>query len=286
MSQKDYYKILEVLENSGPDEIKKAYRNLAFRYHPDRSNGNEEMMKEINEAYAVLSNPVKRNEYDTFRQRYGSFARDQFRQSYNDQDIFRGSDIGQIFEELSKMFGFSRPEDIFSRNNFYGSRYRTFEVKGHGGGGRGFFFYGPIRAAYQEGMKASPGQTRQAIDGRHPLLSLFMGKVASVLEKMVAKKLGLDLPESGRDLNDAIQITPEEASVGGKIRYLYNKRGKPRDLLITLPQRIMDGQKIKLKGLGEGGKHGGNPGDLYLKVKIHTPILARLKSFFIKLLRF
>src|SRR5208283_270444 len=145
MNQKDYYKILAVSENSGSDEIKKAYRNLAFRYHPDRSTGNEEMMKEINEAYAVLSNPVKRNEYDTLRQKYGSFARDQFRQTYTDQDIFRNSDIGQIFEELSKIFGFSRPEDIFSRNNYYGPRYRTFEFKGHGGSGWGFLFRGPIR---------------------------------------------------------------------------------------------------------------------------------------------
>ena len=237
------------------------------------------MMKEINEAYAVLSNPVKRNEYDNLRQRYGSFARDQFRQTYTDQDIFRDSDIGQIFEELSKIFGFSRPEDIFSRNNFYGPRYRTFEFKGHGGPGWGFFFHGPIRWASQERMKAYPGQTRQVGYGSHPLLSIFMGKVVSLLQKLVAKKLGLELPESGRDLNDVIQITPEEASVGGKVRYLYDKRGNPRELLITLPQGRRGGQKIKLKGLGETGKHGGKHGDLYLKVKIRMPFLDRIKSF-------
>ena len=282
MNQKDYYKILGTSESAGSDEIKKAYRNLAFRYHPDKSTGNEEMMKEINEAYAVLSNTVKRNEYDSLRQRYGSFARDRFRQTYNDQDIFRDSDIGQIFEELSKVFGFSRPEDIFSRTNFYGPRYRTFEFKGQGGSGRGFFFYGPMRAAYQEWMKTSPDHTRQAAEGAHPLLSTFMGKVVSLLQKLVAKKLGLELPESGRDLHDVIQITPKEASVSGKVRYLYDKRGNPRDLLITLPRGIRDGQKIKLKGLGEEGKHGGKHGDLYLKVKIRTPFLEKIKSFFNK----
>ncbi len=279
MNQKDYYKILGVSDNTGPDEIKKAYRNLAFRYHPDKSTGNEEMMKEINEAYAVLSNPVKRNEYDALRQRYGSFARDQFRQTYNDQDIFRDSDIGQVFEELSKAFGFSRPEDIFSRNNFYGPRYRTFEFKGHWGPGRGFFFYGPIKAAYQKGMKASPDQTRQAAEGGHPLLSTFMGKAASLLQKIAANKLGLELPEIGSDLYDVLRITPEEASVGGKVRYLYDKLDHPRDLLITLPRGIRGGQKIKLKGLGEEGKRGGGPGDLFLKVKIRTPFLERIKSF-------
>ncbi|HXW68997.1 MAG TPA: DnaJ domain-containing protein [Dissulfurispiraceae bacterium] len=279
MNQKDYYRILGVNENAASDEIKKAYRNLAFRYHPDRSTGNEDMMKEINEAYAVLSNPVKRNEYDTLRQRYGSFARDQFRQTYNDQDIFRDSDIGQIFEELSRTFGFSKPEDIFTRNNFYGPSYRSFEFKGHGGSGRGFFFYGPLRGAYQERLKASAAHTRQAAEDGHPLLSTFMGKMASLLQKIAAKKLGLELPESGRDLYDILQITPEEASAGSKVRYLYNKLGHPRDLLVTLPQGIRAGQKIKLKGLGEAGKHGGKHGDLYLKVKIRMPFLDRIKSF-------
>jgi len=62
-------------EIAGADEIKKAYRNLAFRYHPDRNAGSEEMMKTINEAYAVLSNPDKKNEYDSLRQQYGPSAR-------------------------------------------------------------------------------------------------------------------------------------------------------------------------------------------------------------------
>ena len=282
MDQKDYYKILEVSENAGSDEIKKAYRNLAFRYHPDRITGNEEMMKEINEAYAVLSNPLKRNQYDALRQRYGSFARDQFRQTYTDQDIFRDSDIGQIFEELSKIFGFSRPEDIFSRNNFYGPSYRTFEFKGNGGSTRGIFFYRPMKEAYQKRMKAYPDQTRQAAEGGPPLLSIFMGKVVSLLQKMVAKKLGLELPENGRDLHDVIQITIEEATAGDKVRYLYGKQGNPRDLLIKLPRGIRGGQQIKLKGLGEVGKHGGKPGDLYLKVKMRTPFLERLKAFLSK----
>ena len=74
-------------------------------------------MKEINEAYAVLSDPMKRREYDSFRQSHGFFARDQFRQTYTEEDIFKDSDIHHVFEELSKLFGFSRPEDIFSRNN-------------------------------------------------------------------------------------------------------------------------------------------------------------------------
>jgi len=275
MDQKDYYKILGVSENTDSSGIKKAYRNLAFRYHPDRSTGNEEMMKEINEAYAVLSNPVKRNEYNALRQNYGSFARDQFRQTYTDQDIFRDSDIAQIFEELSRVFGFSKPEDIFSRNNFYGTGYRTFQFKGHGGFGPGFFFYGPIGKAYRGGINASPDQTRQ-VAGGYSFLSKFIGKVASVLQKLVARNLGIELPENGADLYDVINITQEEANVGGKVRYRYNKRGNPRDLLITLPGQIKAGKKVKLKGLGEEGKYGGKPGDLFLKIKIRKPEEVKL----------
>ena len=63
MQQKDYYKILEVDENATQQQIKEAYRKLAFQYHPDRNKDNPsavEKMKEINEAYSVLSNPQKR----------------------------------------------------------------------------------------------------------------------------------------------------------------------------------------------------------------------------------
>lgn len=265
-------------ENASSEEIRKAFRNLAFRYHPDRSPGSEEMMKEINEAYAVLSNPAKKDEYDALRQRHGSFAREQFRQTHTDRDIFRDSDIGQIFEEFSKIFGFSRPEDIFSRDNVYGPRYRTFEFKGPGGSGGGFFFYGPIRRAFQEKLRVSPYQTPQPAGHSPFVLSAIMLRGLDLFQKLVAKKLGLDLPESGRDRYDVIEIAAQEAFAGGRVRYRYKKRGKPRDLLIKIPPGISDGQKMKLKGLGEEGKHGGKSGDLYLKVKVHTPFLEKIKK--------
>ncbi len=147
---KDYYKVLGVSESATAEEIKKTYRKLAFRYHPDKNPGSEEMMKEINEAYAVLSDQKKREAYDSYRQRYGPSARDRFRQSYAEQDIFRDSDIYQIFEELSRAFGFSRPEDIFSRSNFYGNQYQTFEFKGPGFFGKGTFFFRPMPTGHQE----------------------------------------------------------------------------------------------------------------------------------------
>lgn len=286
MEQRDYYKVLEVGETAGADEIKKAYRNLAFRYHPDRNAGSEEMMKTINEAYAVLSNPVKKNEYDSLRQQYGSSARDQFRQHYTDQDIFRDSDISQIFEEFSKIFGFSSPQDIFSRNGFYGPNYRTYEFKAPSGTGRGFFFYRPMREAFQESLQMPSGQTRQESGTRQRMTSNIGLKILTLFQKSLAKKLGIELPERGRDLYDVIKITRHEAYAGGKISYLYAKQENPRDLLVTVPQGIKDGQKIKLRGLGELGKNGGDSGDLYLKVNIRTPFIEIIREFVRKLLNY
>jgi len=128
MSGKDYYKILGLNKSASADEIKKAYRKLAMQYHPDRNKDDkaaESKFKEISEAYAVLSDPEKRKQYDMF----GSEG---FQQRYSQDDIFSGFDFSDIFRE----FGFGsfgggkrgRGSSIF--NNLFsgagqGSRYRT-----------------------------------------------------------------------------------------------------------------------------------------------------------------
>ncbi len=133
-------------------------------------------MKEINEAYAVLSNAEKRRDYDSLRQSFGSFARDRFRQTHTDEDIFRNSDINQIFEELSRIFGFSRPEDIFSRDTFYGRNYREFKFKGPGISGGGFFFFGPMGNAYR---------SAEGPAGKESLASKLMLKGLGMFQKAI-----------------------------------------------------------------------------------------------------
>jgi len=98
MSETDYYKILGVNKNADEAEIKKAYRKLAMKYHPDHARGDkdaEAKFKQISEAYAVLNDKEKRKQYDTF----GSTG---FRQRYSQEDIFRGFD----FTDILKEFGF------------------------------------------------------------------------------------------------------------------------------------------------------------------------------------
>jgi len=95
-------------------------------------------MKSINEAYAVLSNPEKRQSYDLMRDRYGSSAYSQFRQNYTDEDIFRDSDINRIFEELARSFGLRGFDDSFKEA--YGNGYKTFQFRTNGMNGSGYVF--------------------------------------------------------------------------------------------------------------------------------------------------
>ena len=284
MNTKDYYKTLGVSECASAEEIKKTYRKLAFQYHPDRNPGSEEMMKDINEAYAVLSDTVKRREYDSYRQNYGSSARDRFRQAYTEQDIFRDSDISHIFEELSKAFGFSRPDDIFSRNAFYGTQYRTFEFRGPGFSGS-FFFSGPISKGYQDMMKEASSYAGGAPAHRPSLFSRLLLKSFAAFQRHVAKKYGLELPERGKDVQDELIIPPEVVLAGGKVQYHYMKPGDSRDLVIKIPPGITEGQRIRLKGMGRDGSHGGGPGDLFLKVKIRSSCFKKIKELFKRYIR-
>lgn len=96
MGQKDYYKILGVERGASADEIKKAFRQLALKTHPDRNKGQkgaEERFKEINEAYAVLSDAEKRRQYDM----YGA---DGFRQRFSEEDIFRNMNLDELFRDM------------------------------------------------------------------------------------------------------------------------------------------------------------------------------------------
>jgi curved DNA-binding protein len=147
MSGKDYYSMLGVSKTASVDEIKKAYRKMAMKYHPDRNKDNksaEEKFKEISEAYAVLSDVEKRKQYD-------SFGSESFQNKYSQEDIFRNFDFGDIFGEFgfkgrSSGAGAGGP-DLFSQifgnmgrgnsrgqgasfNNAFGGNSRTRPVKG------------------------------------------------------------------------------------------------------------------------------------------------------------
>jgi DnaJ-class molecular chaperone len=271
MNQKDYYQILEVEKEVSPQKIKEAYRRLAFQYHPDRNPcppaGREEnplaveKMKEINEAYAVLSDPKKRSDYDTFHEQYGPYGYDRFKQRYSEQDIFRGSDINQIFEEMARAFGFRSFEEVFRES--YGQGVNTFEFQRPEVSGRGFIFFGPgFGKNKQQGIPVSS--------------EIFPGSLGKIIQYLLKKTFGMREPQRGKDLGDVIYLDPRQALEGAKGKYLHRKRSK--ELIVTVPPGMKEGQKIRLKGMGAPGKDGGESGDLYLKVKIKKPLLEKVRG--------
>lgn len=260
MNESDYYELLQVAENADQQQIKESYRKLAFQYHPDRNQDPESSMKmkAINEAYAVLSNSEKRREYDTLRSRYGSNAYNHFKNNYSQEDIFRGSDINHVFEEMARNFGFRNFNDIFKE--VYGQSHGSFESRRPGFISRSYVFTG------------RPGdgriRNRQANSGR-------------LIRYLLKKMTGIELPENGEDIHEKIRLNQIQARNGGQHPYLLKQRSAK--LLVNIPPGVHEGQTIRLAGMGQAGKGGGKAGDLYLKVIINTPLKDRIGTLFSKI---
>jgi len=210
MSENDYYKILGIEKNADAKQLKDAYRELAFQYHPDKNKGNPdaaEKMKKINEAYAVLSNSEKKQEYDSMRMRFGDSAYGKFRNEYSEQDIFSGSDINHIFDEMAKAFGFRGVDEIF--NEFYGKGYKTFEFKQPGFFAAGFIF-------------SNFFGNRQSKTGNIPLLN----QVSKLSGFLIKKLSGIEIPANGTDIKEIIHLSPGQAKKGGPYAYFLKKQSK------------------------------------------------------------
>jgi curved DNA-binding protein len=218
---RDYYQILGVPRNAPDEEIKKAYRKLAMKYHPDKNPGNEkwanEKFKEINEAYGVLGDPEKRKQYDQF----GTVG--------NIGDIFGSPFTRTTFEDLMKDFGgaglrFDFLDDIFK--DFLGGRRASFKGFSEGfGGPRGMRFetYPGGRINLDEVFGQAQRAQRQ--DVRYEL-------VISQKEALQgAKKI---LSRKGKRLEVKI---PAGVKTGGIVK-LSNARqitdGLPGDILIQI----------------------------------------------------
>ncbi len=261
MSQNDYYQILGIDQKASPRQIKDTYRKLAFKYHPDRNRENPEAaekMKRVNEAYAVLSDAAKRREYDAMRHQFGASAYSQFRQNYSEQDIFSGSDVNQILEQMARAFGLRGFDEIF--NEFYGQGYRHYEFRKPGFFAKSYYF-------------TSPRQSRGVNSSGLPL----PGSIGKLTRFFLKQFSGIELPENGADRNDSIWLSPELARQGGP--YAYYLRKKDKKLVVKIPSGVKHNQQIRLAGMGADGKGGGKAGNLYLKVRIRKPLLQRLKGF-------
>ncbi len=210
MAGKDYYKILGVNKDASDEKIKKAYRKLAMKYHPDQNKGDkqaEEHFKEVNEAYAVLSDKEKRRQYDMF----GSEG---FQQRFSQEDIFRNFDFGQVFRE----FGFGS-EDVFGRifGGMGGGR-RPFRR-----GGGGFYSGGPFGRTAQQPQKGS---------------DLVMDMQVSLKEAVFGASKIASFNKGGGVERVTVKIPPG-ISTGKKLRIAAKGQegvwgGPPGDLLIKI----------------------------------------------------
>ncbi len=271
---KDYYQILGVPDNASQDEIKSAFRKLAFKYHPDTSPGDkkqaEERFKEINEAYGVLGDGGKRQQYDFARRgelagvgydaKYGDFR-------YSQQDIFRDIFSNRVmFDELSRMFNQAglRFDQDFLSHVFFGSSGTVFQ-----------FSAGPSgisRRVYKFGDRATDQQyphTRVATyqpNWMERLLSRIAVKVGKFALRQLFGVQFEPLPGQNLDQHIELEISPTEAAAGGEKSIIYKRSNKTKKLMVKIPSGVKPGTKIKLRGVGAVGDK--EQGDLYLHIKI------------------
>ena len=267
---KDYYQILGVDEKASQEDIKSAFRKLAFKYHPDKNPGNEkqaeERFKEINEAYGVLGDADKRRQYDLFRggqfagTRYGGFQ-------YSQQDIFRDAFAnGANFNELNRMFSQAglRFDREFLNRVFFSDRGIVFQAfRGTNGAQR--------RYAPGEKTGYSQDKTGGGVSGYKPgLVDRFLFKIAAGLGRFVLRKLtGLqDKPQPKRspDQHVEFELSAAEAESGGEKAIIHKRDNETKRLMVKIPPGVKEGTEIRLKGMGVRGS--GKYGDLYLHVRI------------------
>lgn len=260
---KNYYEILGVEKEASESEIRKRYRKLAMQYHPDQNPGNpeaEEKFKEVAEAYGVLTDPVKRKEYDNclrwgreqqYQQGNGGFS---YSQEDILKDLFQDPRFQQMFQGLLREFqksGF-RASPQFVSQSFFGGKGRMIV-------GGLFLFSSLAGSSLLRGVKKSlpPKETMMKSLGRK--VGSFLQGGSKKSSKTAAK------PQLSYDITYTINLTADELR-DGKIVQLQTTVGKGTETLkIKVPPGSRQGQKLRLRGKGNHGP--GGPGDLFLHIQ-------------------
>ena len=285
MATRDYYDILGVNKNASGEEVKRAYRKLAMKFHPDRNPNKkeaEERFKEVNEAYAVLSDKEKRKQYDTF-------GKEGFHQRFSQEDIFRGFDFDEI---LSSLFG--------------GKGRREFRSKGRGGFDFGDFFGGQtyqnmgrmsqrgedviyeLAISLEEAAFGAEKRISYRKNGRIEELSVKIPPGITSGKKLRVAGKGMEGKNGGPPGDLYLQISIKEHStfsregdsliVEKEISFSEAALGTTIEVptldgmkKVKIPPGTQSHTKMRLKGLGLPHFQGEGKGDEFVKVTVRVP---------------
>lgn len=255
MTAKDYYNILGIDKKASKDEIKKAFRKLAHKYHPDKKEGDEAKFKEINEAYHVLSDDKKRAEYDAYGRVFSGAGGTNGFQGFDFSD-FAGQggvefDLGDLFGGFGDIFGRGRTRrgsdvavdiELEFKDAVFGTERDIALTK-----------TSPCDVCASTGAeKGSAMKTCETCQGRgkvHETKRSFIGTFSTVSTCSVCRGTG-SIPEK------KCNVCSGEGIVHGQ-----------KKINVRVPAGIENGEMIRISGEGEAISNG-EPGDLYIKVHV------------------
>jgi len=290
----DYYETLGVAKGASQDEIKKAYRKLALKYHPDKNAGNkqaEEKFKKISEAYAVLSDQKKRKEYDT----YGSSG---FRQRYSQEDIFRGFDMNDILRQFGFGGGASRSGGGFRTSGMGGFEniFGNAGMRGGCGGGgcrpqpiKGEDLTYEITVTLNDVLHGAEKAINLRGNGKDKNISVKIPKGIEAGKRLRLSGKGMSSQSGGPagDLYLKINIEPHPVFTRKGDDLLMEKRipfsaaclgtkievetldGKT--FKVKVPAGVQQESKLRIKGHGLPSGPIGKRGNIYVKIAVKIP---------------
>jgi molecular chaperone DnaJ len=258
MAKRDFYDVLGVSKNASPEELKSAYRKLAVKHHPDKNPGDkasEEKFKEASEAYGILSDQEKKQNYDNFG--HAAFEGGGGRQG-GFGGGFGGADFSDIFEDFFGDFG-------------GGGRSRNRRNTSNRGSDLRYDLSITLKEAYEgkkQDIKFSTTEKCNTCKGN--------GSKPGHSPDRCTTCGGNGKIRSNQGFFTVQQTCPQCAGTGEEITNPCidcNGQGNKqtsKKISVTIPKGVDDGTRIRLAGKGEAGSRGGNSGDLYLFINVHS----------------